>query len=482
MICLLSISSLWALTGSASERTGKASVSPGYPVTPGDVYSVSYSLSGSAFSVQLTVDKNYLAQVPGFGKFQTEGMTYYELRGQVEQLVNDLFPGSVPVMTISSSGVFEVLVKGEVQIAQEVPAWSFERLSSIVDAVKTSYTSYRDVEIISKGGSSRIVDLFMGRRTGDVTQNPYLAYGDTIILRPYERQIILRGDVKRPGSYQLKEDENLLDVIEILGDGFTSTADQSQIQISRILGSTEGQGSTFYLNLSDDPEDLPLMDMDSITIPRWTDYRPIVTLQGAIGTSEEGTSVSSRVIVNITEGELLSSVMRKVQAQFTKVSDLEHVSVIRSETGDSVDVNVEELLLTGNRDLDLVLSDRDMVIIPFTQYYVYVTGSVVSPGRFPYIVNKSWDYYMGLAGGFDIDSHSGSRVRITDVYGDKHKQKERIIQPEDVIFAPRNNPIFWIGKYGGDIAILTASLTSLIILTNYMGTLNSNNYTPIPTP
>ncbi len=103
LICLLSISSLWALTGSASERAGKAAVSPSYPVTPGDAYSVSYSLSGEAFQVQMTVDKNYLAQVPGFGKFQTEGMSYYELKAQVEQLVNDVFPGSVPVMTISSS-------------------------------------------------------------------------------------------------------------------------------------------------------------------------------------------------------------------------------------------------------------------------------------------------------------------------------------------------------------------------------------------
>ena len=479
---LICVGPLAAITGSSTERTAKAAVSPTYPVTPGDTYSVSYTMSRDAFTVYLTVDKNYLAQVPGFGQFQTEGMTYYELKAEVENLVNDIFPGSGPVMTISNPGVFEVLMKGEVLVSQEVPTWSFERLSTIVEINKTDYTSYRDVEIISRDGSSRIVDLFLGRRTGDMTQDPYLEFGDTIILRPYERQVLLEGQVKRPGAYQLKEDENLQDLISILGNGFTNIADKNRVHVRRILGNPEGNGSSYYKDMSADDADLVLMDRDQITVRTWTNYMPVVYLQGAVGVTEEGTSVSSKVPVNISEGELLSSVMRKAQNQFTKVSDLEHVSIVRYATGESIDVNVDELLLSGTPDEDIVLEDRDMIIVPFTQYYVYVTGEVVNPGRFPFIINKSYDYYLGLAGGFDIDGHSGMKVRITDVYGNKHKQKERIIQPEDVIFAPRNNPIFWISKYGGDIAVLTASLTSLIILVNYAGNIANDNYNPIPTP
>jgi len=475
-------SSLWAITGTAAERTARASVSPTYPVTPGDTYRVVYTISGKSFTVELTVDKNFLAQVPGFGEFQTEGLTYYELKAQVEKLVNDVFPGSVPVMTMINPGIFEVLLKGEVTVSTEVAAWSFERLSAIVDASKTPYTSFRDVEIISRDGTSRLVDIFMGRRTGEMKQDPYLKFGDTIILRPYERQIVLGGEVKRPGTYQLREGETLRDAIQVLGGGFTAVADREHVQISRILGSPQGKGSTFYKDLSNASTDLDLMNLDSVTVSSWTNYRPLVYLQGAIGTTTEGTSVSSKVAMNITEGEYLSSILRKSQDQFTKVSDLEHVSVIRFKTGESIEVNAQELLLTGNRENDLVLMDRDMIIIPFTQYYVYVSGSVSSPGKFPYIVNKSWEYYVGLAGGFNIDEHSGTKVKITDVYGEKHKQKERIIQPEDVIYAPRNNPIFWIGKYGSDIAILTTSVTSLVILLNYMGNVSSDSYHPIPTP
>jgi len=482
LFILIAPATLWSLTGTSNERAAKAAVSPSYPVTPGDTYQISYNINGETYTIQMIVDVKYIARVPGFGQFDANSKTYYQLKSEVESMISEVFPGSVPVMTIINPGVFEVLVKGEVSVSQEIPAWSFERISTIVDLVKTSYTSYRDVEIISLDGSTRTIDLFLARRTGDMSQDPYLSFGDTIILYPYDRQIKLEGEVKRPGTYQMKESETLRDAVDFLGGGFTLVADRQQVQIKRYFNGSNRSGNSFYKDLSSEEEDLDLLDMDTIVIPRLTEYLPVIYLQGAVGTTEEGTSVSSKVTVPITEGEKLSSVVRKSQSQFTKVSDLEHVNVIRRDTGESITVNVEELLLTGNPEDDLVLSNRDMIVVPFRQYYVYVSGEVINPGRFPYIVNKTWEYYVNLAGGFDVDTHLGKKVKIYDVYGDRHSQKDRILQPEDVILAPRNHPMYWIGEYGGDLAVITAALTSTIIMLNYVGTLSNDNYNPIPTP
>ncbi|MDP2815883.1 MAG: ligand-binding protein, partial [Rectinemataceae bacterium] len=72
-----------------------------------------------------------------------------------------------------------------------------------------------------------------------------------------------------------------------------------------------------------------------------------------------------------------------------------------------------------------------------------------------------WDYYVGLAGGFDPERNSGQKLDITDVKGNK-KTKDRIIQPEDNLDAPSNSVIYGLFRVA---TILTTilSLASLVI-------------------
>ncbi|OQY35505.1 MAG: hypothetical protein B6241_00975 [Spirochaetaceae bacterium 4572_59] len=463
----------WGITGTSSERAAAAAVNPNYPVTPGDTYSISYSMEDITRTIQVIVDRNFLAQVPGFREFDVKDKTYYEFKAEVEDLFNSFYPGSVPVMTITNPGVFDILIKGEVQYSREAAAWSFERVSTLIDSVKTSYTSFRKIEIISRNGDSRFVDIYKSLRTGDMSQNPYVSFGDTIILYPYEKQISLEGEVRRPGTYQLTEEETLSDVITYQGGGFTSIAQKQEVQIKRPYNNSNNEGNTFYLNMEDPETNMELMDMDIVTIAQKTSYLPVVHFQGAIGTSTEGTSVSSKVNVTITEGERLSSVARKMENQFTKVSDLTRAYIVRSD-GSNIPVNMEELLLSGRSSDDVILMDRDIIVVPFRQYFIYVTGSVMSPGAYPYIINKSWEYYISLAGGFNVDEHTGRKVKIYDVYGEKYKQKERILQPEDVVFAPRNHPMYWIGEYGTDVALIVSTLASSIVMYNFMANTDYN--------
>ena len=466
-IFIVSILNLHALTGTSSERASTAAVSPTYPVTPGDTYNLRYSDESATRSMEIIVDRNFIAQIPGFRQFNAQGLTYYELKGQVEELFNELYPGSVPVFTISNPGVFDVLIKGEVSVSQELPAWSFERLSTLIESISTPYTSSRRIEIISSNGKSRFVDIFKARRTGEMSQDPYLSFGDTIILYPYEKQVTLNGQVRRPGTYQLNKDETLVDLIQFQGGGFTPIAEYTQIEVKRPLNSNNYEGNTFYMDMSVPGATMELMNMDVITVTEKTSYLPIVSIQGAIGDTSEGTTVSSKVDISITEDEKLSSVVRKIEDQFTKVSDLEKAYIVRSN-GENIPCNIQELLLSGKSEYDVVLHDRDIIVIPFRQYYVYVSGEVNDPGSYPYIVNKTWEYYVNLAGGFNIDTHTGRKVKIYDVYGEKYKPKDRILQPEDVIFVPRNHPMYWIGRYGTDISLLISTLTTSIILYNYM--------------
>ncbi len=470
----------WSLSGTAGERAAFAAVNPNYPVTPGDTYTLTYIQDDETSSLSIIVDSYYMAQIPGLRRINAAGMKYSEFKSEVEKLYQEIYPGSVPVLTISSAGIFNVLIKGEVTSAQELDAWSFERLSTLIASVKTSYTTTRKVEIVSADGETRFVDLFKATRTGNMSQDPYLSYGDTVILYPYDRQVTLSGQVRRPGTYQLTEGETLQDVISFQGGGFTQTAEKQHVEIKRPFNASNNEGSTFYIDMEKTDATMELMDMDTVTVSTKSAFLPVVYLQGAVGTTNEGTSVSSKVDVTITEGEKLSSVARKMESQFTKVSDLENAYIIRSN-GDNIPANIQEILLSGDTSYDIVLEDRDIIVVPFRQYYVFVSGQVLSPGSYPYIVNKNWEYYVNLAGGFNYDNHIGRKVRIYDVYGNKYKQDERILQPEDVIYAPRNNPMYWIGKYGGDLAVIATTITTAVILVNYMNEI-ADRPTNYPTP
>ena len=125
-------------------------------------------------------------------------------------------------------------------------------------------------------------------------------------------------------------------------------------------------------------------------------------------------------------------------------------------------------------------------MVPFRQYHVYVGGQVTNPGQYPYIANRTWEYYIGLAGGFNLEKHLGTEVKITDVYGEKYDQKDRIIQPEDVLYAPLNNPLYWLKEYGTDVALITTSIIATATLIwqitqiaegKYTDVVNNNNNT-----
>jgi len=50
---------------------------------------------------------------------------------------------------------------------------------------------------------------------------------------------------------------------------------------------------------------------------------------------------------------------------------------------------------------------------------VTVAGAVAVPGRYPYIPDRDWSYYINLAGGFNPERNSSEKVTITDLNGRK---------------------------------------------------------------
>src|SRR5205814_1409982 len=115
-----------------------------------------------------------------------------------------------------------------------------------------------------------------------------------VTLKPYDNVTILRqpnwslgelvsvqGEVKYPSTYSLtSKDERIADVIRRAG-GFTDQAYENGVVFIRKRGNVGRVGIDLPRIMRDpkDPDNLPLIDGDSIFIPK---YIGIVTVRGSV--------------------------------------------------------------------------------------------------------------------------------------------------------------------------------------------------------
>ena len=111
---------------------------------------------------------------------------------------------------------------------------------------------------------------------------------------------------------------------------------------------------------------------------------------------------------------------------------------------------------------------NDVLIVPFRQYFVTVAGAVAAPGRCPYIPDRSWEYYVALAGGFVRERNSWESVAIKDISG-KAMKKGDPITPETTITARTNAGLYYFNQYAPVVTTLLSIVTAFISVTLLVG-------------
>jgi protein involved in polysaccharide export with SLBB domain len=95
---------------------------------------------------------------------------------------------------------------------------------------------------------------------------------------------------------------------------------------------------------------------------------------------------------------------------------------------------------------------------------VTVAGAVAAPGRYPYIPDRAWDYYVALAGGFVKERNSFESVEIKDLAG-KRMGKGDAITPETTITARTNAGLYYFNQYAPVITTVLSIITTFISVT-----------------
>jgi polysaccharide biosynthesis/export protein len=433
-----------AKSNNAQEQALLAMASTDYLVTPGDILILKYLKISSLESLSFIVEGDGIVNLGIFGRLQSSGMRYRDLKAFIEKKVGDAYRGSSPSLLISSVGIFTVTIEGETPAQSRAKAWGLLRLSDVLKDAKTPYSSTRKIKIISQDGKTNEYDLFRAIRGGDLAQNPYLRPGDRIVLSKAERIVKLTGEIRRPDSYELLPGDRLGELVELYGDSFTALADTSRITLIRHTASRDPAGEKILLNYPQE-KDYVIQDQDEVSVASTQDLMPVVYFEGAIGVGVQGQSpqTSQRAPYSYYPGETLGSAVRKLRDQFSAVSDLSNSYIIRGTA--RIPVDLSKYLYDEKTSLRMELARNDIIIIPFRQFFVSVSGAVKLPGRYPYIPDRSWAYYIGLAGGFDTDRNSKEKLEILDIQG-RPKSKDKPIEPEDTLTAASNSFLYYVGK------------------------------------
>jgi protein involved in polysaccharide export with SLBB domain len=511
---------LGTLNTDSTQNMILARSSADYRVTPGDIYTLTYaaatSTSASAsitpVSYVIVVDTSYRIRVSNMGIVNGSGKTFMQVKSEVETIVANNYPLSGVQLALTQPAIFRVHIKGEVYAAGEVSAWALNRLSSLItikvnrstdqntqtqtqtnkDAQTsdsfltpfesdffTHFTSLRDVSIRSSNGQTRVYDLFKAMRLGDLSQDPYLRPGDEITFNRVKRSVTITGEVERPGVYQLLDDENVKELINYYGSGFTLEADKTRVELTRLANSVEISGDKIFLTEKDLANNYSLENYDKIVVPKITQLQPVMFVEGAVTyvgqlSESEGQMVASapmdliasnRLIVPFHKGETYASLIRNNSRWFTAVSDTQNAYIVRND--ERIPINLNPMLYDSSYRGEVLVQENDVLIIPFRQYFVTVAGAVMYPGRYPYIPDRSWDYYIALAGGFVAERNTRESIVITDMNGVRMKKTDAIL-PETVITANTNHLLHYWNQYIPVLATILSLITTFFSIQLYM--------------
>ena len=126
--------------------------------------------------------------------------------------------------------------------------------------------SERYIELRRQGQrTGKEIDLFAYKILGKISQNPYLQDNVTIFVPLKKRAVEIEGPIRRPGVYELKNENTLYDLVKLAG-GFTVGANgEDPLKIIRYAGLGEKE----ILEIDDNPVDMRafyLKDGDVIVV------------------------------------------------------------------------------------------------------------------------------------------------------------------------------------------------------------------------
>ena len=373
-------------------------VDDSYRLGPGD--GLVLILTGDVeTSMPLSVTREGFVLIPQVGVVQVANLTLAQLNDVLYARLGRVYSGvrrgnaatTRFSVTVTRLRTIQVYVLGEV----ERPGTYM--VSSAGTALTSLYAaggpaangSLRQVTIKRAGKVVATLDLYDYLLRGDASNDARLETGDIVFVPARGMRARVIGEVLRPGTYELKPNESLAELLAAAG-GFNSNAIQRRVQIERVLPSgqrsAEGRDRTTIDITADDLSNVggravAIVGGDVVHVFQVADrVRNTIKVEG---------HVWSPGPQGLRPGMTLSQAIR-VSGGLKPDAYLGQVLVSRLQ-GDSTRIQLRAVLrdTTGAVLGDFPLKEDDIVqVFSLTVFrperFVAIGGAVNKGGRFPY--------------------------------------------------------------------------------------------------
>jgi|GEM_PF-2279994 len=446
-----------------------------YKVAPGDVLSVIVSGKANLNYVarpdagqgtspdEITVSPAGDIYLPLVGKISVVGKTVPEIEDSIRTRLCEYIREFQVSVAISKIHTVNVWITGEVENPgpQMLPAVASVSLAALQADIKPTGSTRRIV--LTRKGVRYTVDLYKMSITGDIEGDMPLEPGDVIHVPAVSEYVEISGEVVRPGKYEMvsksgSSDMTVHDLVE-LALGLTPAAMKERGFIERI--SEGGTKEAVYVNLAD-PNDNPHLQVgDRLVVPSISSYQPMIWLVGEFTGEGVYQRTPGSTVVDIEnksgiyflkQGQTVLDVI-SATGGVTPQADLKRARIERRENGvlQSIPVDLERLLIRGDKTADVVLKNGDSIILPAVANKVHIFGEVRQPGSFVYSPNRRLVDYLGDAGGPTEQSKltdvsivrvsEGSKPTIVKLNAKaairgQSAEGNPILEPGDIVYVP----------------------------------------------
>jgi protein involved in polysaccharide export with SLBB domain len=352
--------------------------------------------------------------LPPIGTIPVAGLNTSEARKAVAERVAPMFKFFDLTFTVLSARSFEVSVSGEVEKPGTYPVSAIDRILQVLTAAGgvTPLGSIRRITLLREGTGERTLGLLRFSLKGDLSQNPHVSEGVSIVVPPKGPSISLQGSVGRPGEYELLDDRSLTGLLSLTG-GVSPQAALKEARLTRVGSDNRKETLSLDLDAALRPE-APAFELqggDLLYVPSLAVLQDQVEVRGAFfgpgfdpAKGAPPTAKSSIVNrVELASGERIRDIILKAGgvapwADFPKA----FVERVSPQDGKQIlPVDLNRLLVEKDESQNIALRNGDLFVVPVADDKVYVVGNVKSPGAFDYRPFFGPKDYMVLAGGPD---------------------------------------------------------------------------------
>ena len=368
-----------------------------YRLGPGDELIINlYGASENSYSVQIS--RNGTVKFDRIAPIYLSGLSIASAKTRLKNRLSKLYAGLVSSDELSKVDIDVSLQKARsvvINITGQVTApgtYTISGFSSVLNALfaaggPNGIGSFRNIKLIRNGKVNKTIDLYDYFVNG-IYPSVYMRDQDVILVEAYNKQVNVISGFKTNGLFELKEDENLNDVLNFSG-GLSSNSYKEKLFINRI-----NSYSRSIVEISKEKfSNSNLVDGDIINA------KTISTL------IENSISISGSVYLpGIFDLSAISTVNDLIEAaNGLNPSAINKGFLYRSEKG--IEDEIIDLNLLDRQDLNINLKDQDRIVVLSREDLIDLnsfktTGYFNSPGTFTLKEGMTITNAIILSGGF----------------------------------------------------------------------------------